>query len=112
MSDAIAELDAHDNIKVAHYDMRFLKPLDKILLERIFENHQTIITIEDGVLKGGFGSVITQFAIANGYKNAIKTLGIQDAFLEQGSIANLQKEAAIDSSSIRLVIKELLSKRN
>ncbi len=112
VSDAIAELDAHDNIKVAHYDMRFLKPLDKILLERIFENHQTIITIEDGVLKGGFGSVITQFAIANGYKNAIKTLGIQDAFLEQGSIANLQKEAAIDSSSIRLVIKELLSKRN
>jgi len=71
--------------KVAHYNMRFVKPLDVELLHKIFAKFKTIVTIEDGTIVGGFGSAILEFAAENNYKNSsIKTLGIPDNFIEHG----------------------------
>ncbi len=70
--------------ELAHYDMRFIKPLDENLLHQIFKKHQTIITIEDGTIKGGFGSSILEFASKFNYKNNLKVIGIPDEFVEHG----------------------------
>jgi 1-deoxy-D-xylulose-5-phosphate synthase len=86
--------------ELAHYDMRFIKPLDENLLHQIFKKHQKIITIEDGVIQGGFGSSILEFAAQNNYKNDIKILGIPDTFVEHGSVLILQKEASLDVDSL------------
>ena len=85
---------------VAHYDMRFVKPLDRQLLHHIFAKHSYIYTIEDGVKMGGFGSAILEFASEHHYNNTIKILGINDAFVEHGSIAELQKVNGLDAASI------------
>ena len=66
--------------------MRFVKPLDENLLHQIFEKHPTIVTIEDGTVKGGFGSAILEFASKNNYQNKIKLLGIPDEFIEHGNV--------------------------
>lgn len=76
--------------KIAHYNMRFVKPLDEVLLHEIFKNFKTIITIEDGVITGGFGSAILEFAATNNYhKTSIKRLGIPDKFIEHGKTSDL-----------------------
>ncbi len=89
---------------VGHYDMRFVKPLDKELLDEICRTYKTIITIEDGVKKGGFGSSVLEYSSEKGYENKIVLLGIQDQFTEHGSIAELQKINGIDADSIRRTI--------
>jgi 1-deoxy-D-xylulose-5-phosphate synthase len=81
------------------YDMRFVKPLDENLLHEIFTNHKKIITIEDGVISGGFGSAILEFASENKYKNDIKILGIPDEFIEHGSVHQLQQKLHLDVES-------------
>jgi len=87
--------------KIAHYDMRFVKPLDKNLLHTIFHKFDNIITIEDGTIVGGFGSAILEFAQENNYKNKhIKRLGIPDQFMEHGTNVQLLKEIALDEESI------------
>ncbi|MCX2681289.1 1-deoxy-D-xylulose-5-phosphate synthase [Galbibacter sp. EGI 63066] len=86
--------------KVAHYDLRFVSPLDETLLHRIFRKHKTIITIEDGVIKGGMGSAVSEFAIENCYTNQIYPMGVPNRFIEQGSVEELQEEIGIDSESI------------
>ena len=76
--------------KVAHYNLRFVKPLDEILLKEIFLKFNTIVTLEDGTIKGGFGSAILEFAAENNFTNkTIKTLGIPDEFIEQGKVEEL-----------------------
>ena len=92
---------------IAHYDMRFAKPLDEKLLHTICANFNHIITIEDGVKKGGFGSAILEFIAKHHYKNSIKILGIQDHFVEHGTIEELQKINGIDSGSIKQVLKDI-----
>lgn len=77
--------------ELAHYDMRFIKPLDENLLHQIFKKHQTIITIEDGTIKGGFGSSILEFASKFNYKNNLKVIGIPDEFVEHGSVEILNR---------------------
>ncbi len=99
--DKISNSDA-----IAHYDFGFVKPLDESLLHEIFASFEKIITIEDGVIKGGFGSVIIEFASENNYTTPIKTLGIPDVFIEHGTVEELQKICGIDVESIM----ELLSK--
>ncbi|WP_417290677.1 1-deoxy-D-xylulose-5-phosphate synthase [Corallibacter sp.] len=99
VTEAINSINNHD--KIAHYDMRFAAPLDETLLHDIMKNHTSIITIEDGVITGGFGSSILEFAAANNYKNSIKNLGIPNKFIEQGSIDELQKLCSIDTESIK-----------
>ena len=84
----------------SHYDMRFVKPLDEKLLHQIFEKYQTIIAIEDGVLKGGFGSSILEFASEHNYTNKIKILGVPDTYIEHGNIHKLQEEIGLDAKSL------------
>ena len=92
---------------IAHYDLRFIKPLDEKLLTSIFSKHSKIITIEDGTVKGGFGSAILEFAAENNLSNTIEVLGIQDQFTEHGSVEQLQKLNGIDVDSIRAKIRSL-----
>ena len=92
---------------VAHYDMRFSKPLDENLLHSICADFKHIITLEDGVEKGGFGSAILEFMGKHNYKNKVKVLGIQDHFVEHGTIEELQKKNGIDVSSIKKLIGSL-----
>ena len=86
--------------EIAHYGMRFVKPLDKQLLHDIFKNHKTIITVEDGTINGGFGSSILEFASEYNYLNKIKILGIPDTFIEHGNINILQSKIGLDVKSL------------
>jgi 1-deoxy-D-xylulose-5-phosphate synthase len=92
---------------VAHYDMRFVKPLDEKLLHTIFSKFDTIITVEDGTIKGGLGSAILEFSSKYNYKNSVSILGIPDEFIHQGTVDELHKIAKIDSESILQKIKQL-----
>ena len=85
---------------IAHYDFGFVKPLDENLLHEIFLKYKSIITIEDGVIKGGFGSAIIEFASENKYSIPIKTLGVPDEFIEHGTVEELQKICQIDIESL------------
>jgi len=87
--------------KIAHYDFGFVKPLDEKLLHEIFTTFDTVITIEDGIIKGGFGSAIIEFAAENNYRKTIKTLGIPDSFIEHGTIEELQQICGIDVKSLK-----------
>ena len=99
---AIAELP-FDN-EVACYDMRFVKPLDEKLLHAIFKKYPVIITVEDGVIHGGFGSTIAEFLVKYNYKNQIEILGIPDEFPEHGTVEQLQNWAGISSEKITKTI--------
>jgi 1-deoxy-D-xylulose-5-phosphate synthase len=97
-----------DGLNCAHYDMRFVKPLDEPLLHTIFKNHSTLITIEVGVICGGFGSAVLEFAAAHNYKNDVIIKGIPDEFIEHGSVDLLHKSLNIDAESLRKHIKSTL----
>ncbi|MFN0728367.1 1-deoxy-D-xylulose-5-phosphate synthase [Polaribacter gochangensis] len=96
----------NQEIAVAHYDMRFVKPLDEKLLHTIFNSFQKVITVEDGTISGGFGSAIAEFAVKNNYKNTITILGVPDVFIHQGTVEELHKIAKIDAESIFNIIKK------
>ncbi len=89
---------------IAHYDLRFLKPIDEALLHEIFRKHKRIITVEDGAIKGGMGSAVLEFMADNGYTASVKRLGIPDRFVEQGSVEELQHECGFDVAGIKQVI--------
>lgn len=99
-----------DNIKITHYDMRFASPLDAEVLHSVFHKFHKIITVEDGILKGGFGSAIIEFMCDNGYRAEIKRLGIPDYFVEHGTQEELARECGIDADSIAEIIRELVFK--
>jgi len=86
--------------KVACFDMRFIKPLDEEMLHNIFKEYETIISIEDGVIKGGFGSSIAEFSAKHNYINKLEILGIPDTFPEHGSLEELQLLSGISSKEI------------
>ena len=92
---------------IAHYDMRFVKPLDEELLHTIFTKFEKIITVEDGIQKGGFGSAILEFAAQHKYNIQVIVLGVQDSFTEHGTVDELQKINQIDADSIQKVIKSI-----
>jgi 1-deoxy-D-xylulose-5-phosphate synthase len=87
-------------INYAHYDMRFVKPIDEKQLHKIFKKFNKIITVEDGALSGGFGSAILEFMVDNNYNANIKRLGIPDLFIEHGTPEQLHKICGYDSESI------------
>ena len=94
---------------VAHYNMRFIKPLDRNLLHEIFEKFNHIITIEDGTIVGGFGSAVLEFASENNYNSTIvKRIGVPDNFIEHGKVSELQEIIGLDKDSIIKEIKKLL----
>ncbi len=95
---ALASIKNHGDF--THYDFGFVKPLDEKMLHHIFSTYNQIITLEDGVIKGGFGSGIGEFAAQHHYKNDIMTLGIPDVFIEHGTIAELQHICGIDVGSL------------
>jgi 1-deoxy-D-xylulose-5-phosphate synthase len=91
---ALAQINNPEHF--AHYDFAFVKPLDEGLLHNIFNEFQKVITIEDGVITGGFGSAILEFSAKNNYTSNIKILGIPDGFIDQGTIDELQQFCKID----------------
>ena len=97
-----------DKNDIAHYDLRFVKPLDEKLLHAIFKTHTYIITIEDNAIKGGFGSSVLEFASKFNYTNIIKLLGIPDTFIDHGNISKLQEHTSLDPLSIKQKIETLL----
>lgn len=105
VSEAISSSEKKDTI--AHYDLRFVKPLDEKLLHTIFKKHQTIITIEDGAFKGGFGSAILEFGSDHKYKNEIKVLGIPDTFIEHGSSSELLNKIGLDTTSLKVLFNTI-----
>ncbi|SHI56078.1 1-deoxy-D-xylulose-5-phosphate synthase [Pseudozobellia thermophila] len=94
--------------KIGHYNMRFVKPLDKARLGEIFKKYRHILTIEDGCRLGGFGSAILEFANEIESSNKVTVLGIEDRIFEHGSIGELQQQANIDVTAITNQINSLL----
>ena len=107
--------DVEDIIKednstaIAHYDMRFLKPLDENILHEVGKKFKRIVTIEDGARNGGFGSAILEWMSDHGYSPAVTRMGLPDTFIEHGTVAQLRKIAGIDKESIRKEIKNQVS---
>ncbi len=101
--------EAIRGLNCGHYDMRFIKPLDESLLHTIFKTHSTLITIEDGVENGGFGSAILEFAATHRYKNDVVVKGIPDEFIEHGAIDTLQQLIGVSAHELHKLIKSLKS---
>lgn len=99
-----------DGISVAHYDMRFVKPLDENLLKEVAAKFKHVITVEDGVREGGFGSAVIEWMEDNGQHLDIVRLGLPDHFVEHGTVAQLQSIVGIDAEGIRRTIKETFRK--
>lgn len=104
----IASMDTTDAAKVAHYDLRFLKPLDDKLLTEIGERFNKIITVEDGIRAGGMGSAVLEWMSDHGYSPKLKRLGLPDHFVEHGTVEELRKVCGLDNDSVRKVIEETL----
>jgi 1-deoxy-D-xylulose-5-phosphate synthase len=94
--------------EIAHYDMRFVKPLDEDMLHTILKKYHTVITVEDNAIKGGFGSAVLEFTSEHHYKNEMKILGIPDVFIEHGSVEELQKSIGLDVEGLKKVFNSFL----
>lgn len=97
-----------EGIDPAHYDLRFVKPIDEDLLHEAFSNYAKIVTVEDGTVVGGFGSAVLEFMNANGYKADVKILGIPDRLVEHGSPKELHRECAYDAEGIAAAVRDLM----
>jgi 1-deoxy-D-xylulose-5-phosphate synthase len=106
-STAIRELKT-EGIHPAHYDMRFVKPLDEAMLHEIFSKYRKIVTVEDGTIVGGFGSAIVEFMSANNYHAEVKMLGIPDRLVEHGTLKELHRECGYDALGIADAVRELM----
>lgn len=103
----IQALPQRDN--VAHYDMRFIKPLDGQLLEEIGKKFKKVITIEDGVRNGGFGSAVLEWLNDHGYAPSVQRMGLPDEFVTHGSVSELRRIVGLDAHHIRQVIEAMLA---
>jgi 1-deoxy-D-xylulose-5-phosphate synthase len=108
VAEAVSELKTED-ISVAHYDMRFIAPLDAEVLHSVFKKFSKIITVEDGILKGGLGSAVIEFMCDNGYNSDVRRLGIPNYFVEHGTQEELIRECGFDAESIVSAVKEMMS---
>lgn len=102
-----AVLNDLDSSKIGHVNMRFIKPLDVTKLLSIFNKYSTIVTIEDGCKIGGFGSAILEFANTNSFTNKVHILGIEDVFVQHGSVAQLHEINNIGANSFKIFIESL-----
>ena len=101
-ADAIAEVEqAHPDVSIAHYDLRFAKPLDEELLEEVARRFNRIVTVEDGILKGGVGSAVLEYMADHDHTPHIRRLGIPDRFIEHGAVDILRHLCGIDKEGIR-----------
>jgi 1-deoxy-D-xylulose-5-phosphate synthase len=87
-------------VSIAHYDMRFVKPLDTLLLHEIFSKFNKVITVEDGCLMGGFGSAVLEFMIDQKYQAEVTRLGIPDEYIHHGTQEELWADCGFDAQSI------------
>ena len=105
-SEAIARMDA-DGIRVAHYDLRFAKPLDQELLHEVGRKFRCVVTVEDGALRGGVGEAVVAFFCEHGYLPKVVSLGIPDRFVEHGTPAQLYAQCGYDAEGIYRTLKSL-----
>ncbi|WP_339924910.1 1-deoxy-D-xylulose-5-phosphate synthase [uncultured Cyclobacterium sp.] len=96
-------------LSVAHYDMRFVKPLDESLLHEVFGKFDKVITVEDGCLMGGFGSAVLEWMMDHDYQSKIKRLGIPDEVIEHGEQGELHLECGFDASGILQTVKDMMN---
>ena len=106
---AITRAEADLGLSIAHYDLRFLKPLDEELLHEAGRKFQRILTIEDGIIKGGMGSAVLEFMADNEYKPTVKRIGIPNIFVEHGAVAELYQLCGMDEEGILTKIKEFIN---
>lgn len=106
---AIEKVERENEISIAHYDMRFLKPLDTEMLHEIASNFKQILTIEDSVINGGFGSAVLEFMADNNYKLNVKRLGINDTFVEHGTPEQLYNMLGLDTEGIAKSLLEYIN---
>ncbi len=111
---AISQLRGADGqpASIAHYDLRFLKPLDEQLLDEIGRRFSKIVTIEDGVRNGGMGSAVMEWMNDHGYQPCIKRLGLPDQFVEHGKVSELHAIVGIDQESIKETINQMLAAKS
>lgn len=107
---ACLELNS-EGIYPAHYDMRFVKPLDCTVLHHVFTKFNTVITVEDGCIQGGMGSAVLEFMADNNYSSTVVRLGIPDKIIEHGEQPELWAECGFDSAGIRSTVEKLVVKR-
>ncbi len=109
-ADAIEKAEKElSGVQIAHYDMRFLKPIDEKALLEIAQTFDKIITLENGTRKGGLGSAVLEFMADNGFTPQVKVLGLPDEFVEHGSVPELLRLTGLDTDSIYNDIKTMLS---
>ena len=106
---AIAELSSLNAnpdapLNIAHYDMRFLKPIDEEILHEVGRNFKKVVIVEDGVITGGLGSAVLEFFADHGYDLEVKRIGIPDQFVMHGTVAELQRICGMDAQSIAKVL--------
>ncbi len=107
VANMVQKLDKSET--VGHYDIRFVKPLDRNLLRSIFNSYEHIITIEDGAKTGGFGSAILEFANDEGLSRPVKIFGVHDHFVDHGDISDTHRMAGIDFDTIHSYIQSTLT---
>lgn len=108
---AIANLES-TGIKVAHYDMRFVKPIDEELLHEVFTKHNKVITVEDGCIMGGMGTAVLEFMADNNYSAQVKRLGIPDQYIEHGTQQELYAECGFDAISIANTVIQMVGMKH
>src|SRR5690606_41552626 len=91
---------AKEGLNPAHYDMRFVKPLDETMLHEVFTKFKKVVTVEDGCLMGGFGSAVLEWMVDNDYNSQVKRLGIPDRVVEHGEQIQLHAECGFDPEGI------------
>ena len=95
----------------AHYDMRFVKPIDEVLLHEVLNEYDKIITIEDGTIVGGFGSAVLEFMAANNFTAQVKMLGIPDRLVEHGTLKELHRECGYDAQAVVETVQSMVSEK-
>ena len=104
---AIEQLkNENKELSVAHYDMRFLKPIDESILEEVGRNFKRVITVENGVIRGGLGSAVLEWMNDHGYTPRVQRLGLPDSFVEHGTVKELMHIVGIDEEGIKKAILE------
>ena len=102
------EMLEKEDLNPAHYDLRFVKPLDEAMLHEVFKKFDRLITVEDGCLQGGMGTAVLEFMIDNGYNSKVKRLGIPDRIVEHGDQIELHQECGFDPEGIANAVREFI----
>ncbi|MCU0419054.1 MAG: 1-deoxy-D-xylulose-5-phosphate synthase [Cyclobacteriaceae bacterium] len=107
---AVCEQLSKEGLEIAHYDLRFVKPLDEAMLHEVFSKYKKVITVEDGCLQGGMGSAVLEFMADHEYRASVKRLGIPDDVIEHGEQSELHAECGFDAAGIRKAVEHMLER--